>query len=383
MNILYIRESFDSDELSGGAIVARFLCKELAGRDHRVFVVAGKAKPSSSVYEITSGIEISRPLTAGKNVVQRLLFAAKLYTYLVSFLQQHKIDVIYNHAYIPTLPATWAAAKFHIPVITTVHLFCGKSWFQLTNPITATLNYFMEIVILRLGKHTVVHCPSETLRKEVQRYVRVKSVTIPNPLDLNKITQTVDNINNLPIRENIGIKQDEQFILFVGSLVKVKNVDGLLKVLSNLKTNFKLVVVGDGPERHRIEKLVCKLGLNSRIILLGQKPHEETLRIMKSCDILILPSKSEVFPIVVLEAIALGKPVIATRVGGIAEINSENLYLVDDLKEINPLLEGVFEVKKEAMIIEEYSINTIADKFEELLLTQIDNYKRKLKLFKQ
>jgi glycosyltransferase involved in cell wall biosynthesis len=208
--------------------------------------------------------------------------------------------------------------------------------------------------------------------RKVKAHTSARVLVIPNPLDQDEISEVRENID-CQIRQSLGIKEEEQFLLFVGSLVKVKNVDGLIKALSNLRTNFKLVIVGEGPERPKIEKLAKGLGLKDKVILLGQKPHKETLGIMNSCDVFLLPSKSEVFPNTILEALALGKPVIATKIGGIPEIKSENLYLIGNIGEINQLLEDGIEPKEDERILEEYSMDKIIDRFENMLQGEIES----------
>jgi len=78
-----------------------------------------------------------------------------------------------------------------------------------------------------------------------------------------------------------------------------------------------------------------------------------------------------------LEALALGKPVVATKVGGIPEIKSANLHLIDELDEINEVLEGGIVAVAENEIVEEYSLDRIAGRYEELFETVIrSNNKR-------
>ena len=185
----------------------------------------------------------------------------------------------------------------------------------------------------------MLHCPSNKVAEDVKTCIPANIFVIPNPIDFDEIKKVRENTDSKLIRNLIGIEENEQFLLFVGSLVKVKNIDGLIKVLGKLKMNYKLVIVGEGPERIKIGGLITRLGLGYKVILLGEKPHKETLRIIRSCDIFVLPSKSETFSNVSLEALLLGKPVISTRVGVLPEIESENLYLIDNLEEINSLLE--------------------------------------------
>lgn len=382
MNILFVSEFF-YPRLAGGEIVSWAILNSLARRGHEIYVVTSRM-PDTVEYEELSGIQIFRPfgsyrsveqkgISSGTALMKRIAFMVKLYFYLSKFLKQHPVDIIYNLGYVTALPAGWAASKFHLPAVSSIRSLCGKTWFQLTNPILALFCYLAEIIVLHFARYNALHCPSSEVAGKVRARTSARVFTIPNPLDLEEIKQVKEDADSGLVRKSIGIKQEEQFLLFVGSLVKVKNVDGLIKSLSKSKTNFKLAIVGEGPKRAKIEKLVKELGLRSRVILLGQKPHRETLSIMKDCDVLILPSKSEVFPNTVLEALALGKPVIATEVGGISEIESENLHLIDELGEINQLLTDGIEAKEDERILEEYSMDKVIARFENLLQSEVQS----------
>ncbi len=89
---------------------------------------------------------------------------------------------------------------------------------------------------------------------------------------------------------------------------------------------------------------------------------------------LILPSKLETFSNVVLEGLALGKPVISTKVGAVPKMKSENLYLIDTLEDINHVLEKNIEPKKDDRVLEEYSMDKIIDEFEKLFKDVVINY---------
>jgi glycosyltransferase involved in cell wall biosynthesis len=91
-----------------------------------------------------------------------------------------------------------------------------------------------------------------------------------------------------------------------------------------------LVVVGDGPERSRLEDLVRATRLTDRIYFAGQRSKEETLGLMTACDVFVLNSTYEGFPHVVLEAMCAGLPVVATAVGGTPELvrDGENGLLI-------------------------------------------------------
>jgi glycosyltransferase involved in cell wall biosynthesis len=105
----------------------------------------------------------------------------------------------------------------------------------------------------------------------------------------------------------------------VGRLVPWKQVDGLIEALNEI-SELGLVVVGDGPERPRLERIAQELGVSGRVYFAGQRSKKETLSLMAACDLFVLNSTYEGLPHTVLEAMALGLPVIATAVGGTPEV---------------------------------------------------------------
>jgi glycosyltransferase involved in cell wall biosynthesis len=105
----------------------------------------------------------------------------------------------------------------------------------------------------------------------------------------------------------------------VGRLVPWKQVDGLIEALNEI-SELGLVVVGDGPERPRLERIAQELGVSGRVYFPGQRSKKETLSLMAACDLFVLNSTYEGLPHTVLEAMALGLPVIATAVGGTPEV---------------------------------------------------------------
>ena len=350
----------------GGAELSLWkLAGDLLQRGHKIYVVTAHVKGEPG-YEVRGGIKIHRPFKTG-NTAQRLIFALRLYPYLNKWLRGKEVDVLYNLGYVATLPATYAAAKHSIPAVTMLSHLCGKDWFKLTNPFAALMNYFMENITIRFGKHNVLVAQCQDSARQVARRTRAETQVICNTfLEPKQIEQARGSDNIAGVRQTLGLGEGELFLLFVGTLIPTKNAVALIKTLAGLRAKFKLAVVGEGPERARIERLLEQLNLKQQVILLGQKPHDETLVLINACDVLLLPSISEQVPNVLLEALALGKPVVATKVGGIPEIKSANLHLIDELKEINQVLEGGITAVAEDKIVEEYSLDRIAGRYEEL-----------------
>jgi glycosyltransferase involved in cell wall biosynthesis len=133
-------------------------------------------------------------------------------------------------------------------------------------------------------------------------------------------------------------------LVSVGRLVPWKHVDRTIEAVAKLE-GVGLVIVGDGAERSRLEERVRRLGICDRVYFAGQCSQEEALRMMAACDIFVLNSSYEGLPHVVLEAMSLGLPVVATAVGGTPEVvrDGENgilLRVSDDelLRSLTPLV---------------------------------------------
>lgn len=135
------------------------------------------------------------------------------------------------------------------------------------------------------------------------------------------------------LRNRLGIADDERVVLSVGRLSREKAHIDLLDGFNRLreakpKISCKLIIVGDGSERARLEAIAASLGCKERVIFTGQVSDVHTFYAL--ADVFVLPSHSEGSPNVLLEAMAANLPVVATAVGGVPEIveNNERALLV-------------------------------------------------------
>jgi glycosyltransferase involved in cell wall biosynthesis len=123
--------------------------------------------------------------------------------------------------------------------------------------------------------------------------------------------------NRAAPRQLLGIAGP--ILMSVGNLVTAKGHDLVVRALIELP-GVALVVVGAGPERAELEKLARRVGVGDRVQFLGERPHGELAELYSAADVLVLASASEGWPNVLLEAMACGTPVVASDVGGVAEI---------------------------------------------------------------
>ncbi len=112
-------------------------------------------------------------------------------------------------------------------------------------------------------------------------------------------------------------------VLFVGRLSHEKKVDTLVRAfhrIAQVLEDAQLVLVGGGPERRRLEQLCAELGIRDRVVFTGAIPRGEVIRYLAAADMFVLPSMMEGLPKALLEAMAMGKPIVATRAPGITEV---------------------------------------------------------------
>ena len=112
-------------------------------------------------------------------------------------------------------------------------------------------------------------------------------------------------------RDTLGWPRDCRVALYVGALIPRKRVDVLIRALGQLDARWRLLIVGRGPERLRLEGLASELGLSERVRFWGYRPYPEVPILYRSADMLVLPSSYEGCPKVVLEGLACGLPVVA------------------------------------------------------------------------
>ena len=168
------------------------------------------------------------------------------------------------------------------------------------------------------------------------------------------------------------LPKNKKIVLFVGHLVERKGVKYLIQAMKSVVKKYKNVLcylVGGGYLENDLKSLVRKSQLDDSIIFLGSKGHNETAQYMNACDIVVLPSLNEGLPIVLCEALACGKPVVATKVAGTPElVNKDVGFLVkpknaEDLQEkILLALNKKWDTKKLLARAKEFSTEVTAKK---------------------
>jgi glycosyltransferase involved in cell wall biosynthesis len=194
--------------------------------------------------------------------------------------------------------------------------------FQETGGVRTRFLRSTRTAALERARH--VFCPSAYLRDVALRWgLDPQRVSVlPNP---------APSVPPMPPRDDLRseLELDGKVLVFAGRLGPQKSVGVLLAALADVE-GVSLVVAGDGPEREALERRVAELGLDGRVRFLGSVPRQTVLRLFRAADASVLPSAWENFPHTIVEALAVGCPVIATSVGGVPEAvrDGENGLLV-------------------------------------------------------
>ena len=194
--------------------------------------------------------------------------------------------------------------------------------FQRRRGIQARTLSWLRGFVLRRAVH--VFCPSEYLRSLVVGWGvdPARTDVLPNPAPTAPELGDRDEL-----RRHFGMEGPT--LAFGGRLTAQKSLEVALAAVAAVP-RVALVVAGDGPERATVERCVAELGLGDRVTLLGARKREEVLELFHAADASLLSSSWENFPHGVVESLAVGTPVIATDVGGVAEVvvDGENGLLV-------------------------------------------------------
>ena len=195
--------------------------------------------------------------------------------------------------------------KTGIPLISSFHM-------NLEHPDHAEVAFFAahkELIQQTINESDAIVCVSESVKESLLHF---SPVTAP----IHTVVNGVDTTVFCPR------KKKENALLFVGRFSKEKNIPFLLKVYKEIakKEDFKLWLVGDGPERKAIEVMAQKLGIASNIVYWGILTGNALAEVYAAAAVTVSPSVTEAFGMTTLESIACGTPVIASRTAGTNEL---------------------------------------------------------------
>ncbi|TVR19334.1 MAG: glycosyltransferase [Balneolaceae bacterium] len=239
------------------------------------------------------------------NSTNRNSYLFKNTNLLANKLSELRTDVVLSRAWSVNMVTERSARKLKIPSV-----------LILSGSINLSGHSFLKKMIHRrtLDKCSAIISVSEKAKQNCIKWLKTDSgkiSVIHNGIDIDWVKGKAENAEDLP-NEVFGTKNPK--LVFVGRLIHRKGLDLLLEVIHKMKQNgrtVELIVVGDGEEKSAYINMAKKFGISSLIHFEGEQ--KNPFPFMKMADIFVLPSRSEGFPNVLLEAMALGLPVVAAN----------------------------------------------------------------------
>lgn len=339
-------------EFGGLAYVVGNLAKYLKDHGHTVFFLhpGGSSTPRRRTstwgfpgYEmdLRGPFVKERPI---RSVIAFVVMLVPTLWRLRSLIKTHGIEIVNVHyplerfLYFGVL--RWLAP---IRVVVSVH---GADLFPAGKGL---VRYPWSLSFLMRTADAVV-APSRAFLKDVLSVfpsIRNRAVAIHNGVDIDELLRT---------DEKATVEQVRPYLLTIASHNEKKALDVLLRAfvrISKRHTNLRLLLVGDGPLRHQNEALAHALSIANSVEFLGWRSRAEVGRLLRNCLVFVLPSRSEPFGIVVVEALACRRPVVASSVGGIQEIiDNERSGIIVEPDRPEQLAEAVLRVLEDATLRE-------------------------------
>jgi glycosyltransferase involved in cell wall biosynthesis len=296
--------------------------------------------------------------------------AISLLRYFNRRLSNERFDIVHSHVAVPDgYAGMYIARKLQAPHIITVH---GQD-FHVTAQKSRGCRNALRTALGSADR--IITVSSALLNRGAALFpeLRNRFVVVPNGITTEKVElarSTPERCSNRPL------------VVSVSNLVKTKGIDTNLRALASIRDEFpsiRYVIIGDGPERSYLERLVSELGLESHVAFLGRLPNVEALRYVAAADVFSLPSWMEGFGVAHLEAMALAKPVIACRgqgpedfiqdgINGILISPKDEVQLAETLRRIlgDPVLSSRIGERARSTVLHSFTWEAIAARLESL-----------------
>ena len=338
----------------GSGVVATELGIALADKGHEVHFISYDQPFRLDLY--SENIYFHQVNVPDYPLFEYTPYELNLTSKLVDVALHEKLNILHVHYAIPHASAAVNAKQIlatygiHIPIVTTLHgtdiTLLGKD------------KSFKPVIEYAINQSDAVTAVSEDLKEETLLNFKIKDEikVIPNFIDMSLYKQECNQL----LRDKFA-KKEEAILVHISNFRKVKRVQDVVKIFEkvNKQVPSKLFMIGDGPERLKAEQLCRKLGIAKHVRFLGKlKVIEKFLCI---ADVFVLPSETESFGLVALEAMASKVAVISTNSGGLPEVNIDGKtgYL-SDVGDVNKMANDTIDLLKDADKLNQFKNNALA-----------------------
>ena len=335
----------------GSGVMATELGMSLVDHGHEVHFIAYK-KPVR-LNDLNENLYFHKVNVPDYPLFSFVPYELALSTKLVSIVKKYSIDLLHVHYAIPHAYAAYMAKKMledqsiNVPIVTTLH----------GTDITLVGNHpsYKTAVTFSINKSDIVTCVSNSLKNDTlnQFDIKNKIKVIPNFIDMNKYIIQQD----LCLVEN-PVPSKELIISHVSNFRPVKNVLNVIKIFNNIqkKLNVRLLMMGEGPEKIKAEKMCDDLQISHLVDFLGNTSQVE--KNLCHSDLFLLPSSTESFGLAALEAMASKVAIISSNAGGLPEINivGKTGY-ISDFNDIDFMTEKAISILKSKETLDKFKEN--------------------------
>lgn len=354
MKILHIGKYYPP-ALGGIEYFLQDLVREQVKIGHQVKILCHQHAPGRTKITAKEGLEIYRASSWGTFAYAPI--SPSFGRYFLRLKESFAPSII--HIHLPNLSAFWLLRYAqNIPIVIHWHSDVLTSNKQMKLRLLYPGYRFFEHKLLQKANKVIV-TSNEYLKysKALENY-RTKCLIIPLGLSLDRLrvrnkssnyhTDTGLNKSWFINSTNKGANHYEFIVLSVGRFTYYKGFEYLIRAAQYF-SKTKFILVGEGPLKKKMQKLCHKIGVSDYVILPGKLTDEQLSELMEACDVFCLPSvdKTEAFGLVLLEAMAYGKPLITTEVQG-SGMNEVNIHgqtgLIVAPESVDQLVRGLHEI---------------------------------------
>lgn len=301
----------------GSGVVATELGKALAKKGHQIHFISYQQPVRLDTF--SENIHYHEVSVSDYPLFDYQPYELVLSSKLVDVAKHENLDLLHVHYAIPHASAAYMAQRIlesegiYIPFITTLHgtdiTLVGRD------------SSFEPVITFAINQSDAVTAVSESLKQDTLNHFKVTSKieVIPNFVCLGSCD---DPVVDTELKEHMA-PNGEKILAHVSNFRKVKRIPDVIEVFEQVRKKIpaKLMLVGDGPERHQAEVMCREKGLIEDLYILGKV--QDTERVLGIADLFLLPSEFESFGLAALEAMSAGVPVISSNTGGIPEVNQD------------------------------------------------------------
>lgn len=298
----------------------------------------------------------------------------KAYKMLREIIEKEQFDLIYCHTPVGAMLARLAGISARKKGTKVIYMAHGFHFYN-SAPFLNWMIYYPAEKFLSRFTDGLITINQEDYRR-AQKFHAGKTILIPGVgIDLDKFQKK--DPTQQEIRNKLGIPESKIILMSVGELTKRKNHMVMIEALARLKEyDILYVICGDGPLKAQLRAKAEELGVRDRLKLLGFR--KDIAELHKAADIFVFPSLQEGLPVALMEAMASGLPIVASKIRGNEDLinNNQGGYLVNptDSEQVAKAIEKMIQNPKKREKMEKRNLEIITKYGQETVLQKMDEF---------